>query len=167
MVSTKWTYHKEQSSASNYFIFFQKVCFFSLSTFYKELIWCTNYPNVNIHIFCKCLSFIWCKLEDIGSPLRLLESFFDDASVDMIACYTELYGNREKAHTCFEINNEIFRLLWGTLLLIGCHQLPDCKMYWEIPPDNFVQKVSDSMLRDMFEHILQNLNLCDNEKLDK
>ena len=31
-----WTYHKEQSFASNYFVF-QKICF-SLRTSYKELI---------------------------------------------------------------------------------------------------------------------------------
>ena len=33
---TKWTYHKEQSFASNYFVF-RKSCF-SLRTSYKELI---------------------------------------------------------------------------------------------------------------------------------
>ena len=37
MVSTKWTYHKEESFASNYFISW-KLCF-SLITSYKELIW--------------------------------------------------------------------------------------------------------------------------------
>ena len=52
------------------------------------------------------------------------------------------------------------------LLLIGCHKLSDCKMYWETPPNNFVQTMSDSMLV-IHLSILQNLNLCDNEKLDK
>ena len=37
--STKSTYLKERSFASNFF--FWKFCF-SLRTFYKELIWCTN-----------------------------------------------------------------------------------------------------------------------------
>ena len=37
MVSTKWTYHKERSFASNYFIFSKKKIF-SLRTSYKELI---------------------------------------------------------------------------------------------------------------------------------
>ena len=34
-------------------------------------------------------------------------------------------------------------------------------------PNNFVQTMSDSMPRDKFECILQNLNPCDNELLDK
>ena len=38
MVTTKWSYHKERSFASNY-LFFWKFCF-SLRTSYKELIWC-------------------------------------------------------------------------------------------------------------------------------
>ena len=57
MVSTKWTYHKERSFASNHFIFW-KFCF-SLRTPYKELIWYTNNPNVHICTFCKRWSFIW------------------------------------------------------------------------------------------------------------
>ena len=50
------------------------------------------------------------KLEDIGTPLRLFESLFDDALVDLIVCYTKLYINREKAMTSFEIIDETFRL---------------------------------------------------------
>ena len=54
--STKWTC---RSFASNYFIFFfWKFCF-SLRTSYKELFWCTNDPNVNVHTFCKRWDFIW------------------------------------------------------------------------------------------------------------
>ena len=44
-------------------------------------------------------------------------------------------------------------------------------MHWEMPPqppsDNFVRKMSDSILRDTFELILRNLNICDNEQVDK
>ena len=52
------------------------------------------------------------------------------------------------------------------LLLIGCQKVPDRKMDWETPPDYFVQTMFDSMPRDTFERILQNLNLRDNEQLD-
>ena len=50
------------------------------------------------------------KLDNIGTPLQLLESFFDDSLVDMIFDYTKLYSNTEKAHTCFEISNGTFPL---------------------------------------------------------
>ena len=36
---------------------FRKFCF-SLGTWYKELIWCTNHPKVHIHTFRKRWSFI-------------------------------------------------------------------------------------------------------------
>ena len=38
--------------------YFWKSCF-NLRTSYKELIWCSNYPNVHIRNFCKRWSFIW------------------------------------------------------------------------------------------------------------
>ena len=56
MVTTKWTYHKEWSFASNY-LFFWKICS-SFRTSWKELIWCTNDSNVHIRIFPKRWSLI-------------------------------------------------------------------------------------------------------------
>ena len=58
MVSTKWTYQKEQSFARNCFIFL-KILFQFKNLFYKELIWCTNDPNAHTRTFCKRWSFIW------------------------------------------------------------------------------------------------------------
>ena len=46
------------------------------------------------------------KLDNIVTPLRLLELFFDDVLVDMIVGYTKLYSHREKTDIRFEITNE-------------------------------------------------------------
>ena len=51
MSTTKWTYHKGWSFASNYLIFLENL--FQFLNLLKELIWCTNEPNVNIRIFRK------------------------------------------------------------------------------------------------------------------
>ena len=51
MATTKWTYHKGWSFASNYLIFLENL--FQFLNLLKELIWCTNEPNVNIRIFRK------------------------------------------------------------------------------------------------------------------
>ena len=51
MATAKWTYHREWSFASKYLIFLENCS--SLRTSHKELIWCTNDPNINIRIFCK------------------------------------------------------------------------------------------------------------------
>ena len=40
--------------------------------------------------------------------IRLLELFFIDVLVDMIAGYTKLYSHREKADISYEITNEKF-----------------------------------------------------------
>ena len=57
MAISRWTYHKERSFASNYFIF-QKFCS-SLRTLYNELIWCTNHVNIHIQTFRTRWNFIW------------------------------------------------------------------------------------------------------------
>ena len=77
-------------------------------------------------------------LDDIVTPLRLFELFFDEVLVDMIFGYTKLHSQREKADISFEITNKKIRLFLSMLLLSGCHKLPDHKMYWELTPDTFV-----------------------------
>ena len=57
MVTSKRTYQKERTFASNYFIFW-KFCF-SLRTSYKEMVWCIKNPNDHIRTFCQRWSFIW------------------------------------------------------------------------------------------------------------
>ena len=52
------------------------------------------------------------------------------------------------------------------LLVSGCHNLPDRKMYWKTTPDTFVQAKSDLMPRNTMECILRNL-LSDIEQLDE
>ena len=73
-------------------------------------------------------------LDNVRTPRRLFELFFDDTLVDTIFWPSKLYGNREKADTSFEITNETFRLFLGMLLLIGCHKLSDFKIYRETTP---------------------------------
>ena len=42
------------------------------------------------------------KLDDIGTPLIIFESFFVDVLVDTVVGYTKLYDHREKADTSLE-----------------------------------------------------------------
>ena len=50
------------------------------------------------------------KPDDIGTPLKLFELFFDDILVYMIVGYSKLHGHRKKECTSCEITNETFRL---------------------------------------------------------
>ena len=49
------------------------------------------------------------KLNDIGTPLRLFEYFFDDTLVEMVVSYAKFYGHREKAGTSFEITKLLMK----------------------------------------------------------
>ena len=64
--STKWTYHKKQSFASNYFSFLKN--YFSLRTSFKELIW-SKHPSLHIPTFRGLQSFIW----GFFFPVRILK----------------------------------------------------------------------------------------------
>ena len=77
------------------------------------------------------------KIDNIVTPLRVLELFFDYVLVDMIVGYTKLYSHRDKEDISFEITNEKMRLFLNMLLLSRCHKLLYCKMYWETTPDTF------------------------------
>ena len=82
-----------------------------------------------IHVIERANTEKFSKLDNIVTPLRLLELFFDDVLVDMIVGYTKLYNHREKADISFEITNEKIHLFLSMLLLSECHKLPDRKMH--------------------------------------
>ena len=56
-----------------------------------------KWENRDINVAERANILKFSKLDDIVTPLRLLELFFDDVLVDMIVGYTKLYSHREKA----------------------------------------------------------------------
>ena len=106
MRSTKWTYHKEQTFTSKYFIF-SKVLFSVLSTSHKELIWIPNHQNAHIYTFGKCWGFIWGCLfhvsilkNTVQKQWRTLSTF----SVNM---------------TKFAVNSGLNHIYWRNLIQNG------------------------------------------------
>ena len=69
--------------------------------------------------------------------------------------------------TSFEINNAMFRLLLGMLLLSRCHKVPDRKKYWKSTTDTFVLAMLDSIAGNMFKGIPGNAHCRDNGQLNK
>ena len=66
-------------------LFFWK-SYFSVRTSYKELIWCTNYPNIYIHTFCKRWSFIWGQLF-LVSNLKITEKMHLHCFIILMYCF--------------------------------------------------------------------------------
>ena len=64
-----------------------------------------KWENRDINVVERANTPKFSKLDNIVTPLRLLELFFDDVSVDMIVGYTKLYSHREKASINFGITN--------------------------------------------------------------
>ena len=71
-----WRYlvsaRKERGFVSNYRIFMKIL--FRLKTSYKELVWCTSYPNVHIHTCLKHWSFIWGCLFPLSMFQKILKN---------------------------------------------------------------------------------------------
>ena len=78
------------------------------------------------------------KLNDTVALLTILELFFDDVLVNMIAGNTKLYSHKEEAYISFEYTNKKILLFLSMLLLNGCHNLPGHKIYWQSIPDTFM-----------------------------
>ena len=66
-------------------------------------------------------------LDDLVTPLRLLEIFF--VMYQLIWFLATSGCTVEKAGINFEITNENIRLFLTNILLTGYHKLPDHKMY--------------------------------------
>ena len=110
-------------------------------------------------------------LDNIVTPLRLFELFVRNVLVDMIFGYTKLYSHNEKSINSFEITDEKIRLFFSMLLLSGDYNLPYRKMYWQVTLDTFLllckQGLTQCLVIQEIERILQNPHLCGNEQLDK
>ena len=66
----------------------------------------TKWDNCDINVAKRVNIPKFSKLDDIVTPLRVSELFFDNVLVDIIVGYTKLYSHREKADISFEITNE-------------------------------------------------------------
>ena len=89
--------------------------------------------NVNVEEYANSPQFD--KQDDAGAPLRLSESLFVDALVDMMCWQHQVVESLRESRHSLKISIETFRLFSGMLFLRGCHMLPDRKIYWETCPE--------------------------------
>ena len=98
------------------------------------------------------------KFQLMGELDIPLKKIFNDALVQEIVEFTNLYGHQEKGDCSFDLSNEKFLFL-GILLLSDYHELSHRRMYSETIPETFVQAMSVSISRNEFERILQKWHL--------
>lgn len=111
-------------------------------------------------------------LEDIKkfhggkSPLEIFSLFFDDDVVNQIVHFTKLYASQNNRHD-FTVNELSLKRFLGICILSGYHTLPQTDMYWSKDEDKQVNIVRETMSRNRFRAIKQNIHLSDNTRLDK
>ena len=84
------TLEKDKKDQSKYYISYPKLLALDM-----------KWENCFINVVGRSNIRKYSKLDDIVTPVRLLESFLDDVLVDMIAGYTKLYSHREKVEISF------------------------------------------------------------------
>ena len=103
----------------------------------------TKWDNCDINVVEQANIPHFNKLDDIGTPFRLLKLFFVDVLVVWLLVKPSCTIIERKQTLVLKISNEIFCLFFGMLLLCGCHKLPERRIYWETSPDTFVKVMSD------------------------
>jgi len=112
------------------------------------------------------------NLEDIENriggktPFEVFSLFFSDDVWENILSYTKKYANDKNRHS-FTIDKTSLKRFFGILIFSGYHTLPATKLYWSKDEDKGIALVRNSMSRNRFDSIKQNLHLSDNDQLDK
>lgn len=114
----------------------------------------TNRPEYSRPVGANEGNFIHCK-----NPTDVFMVFMD-ALLDDVVYQTNLYGTQNDKP--INIQREEMLVFFGIHFLMGYHELPAWKNYWNNAPDLGVKFVSDAMPRLTFQKILQNLHCNDN-----
>ncbi|XP_025192062.1 piggyBac transposable element-derived protein 3-like [Melanaphis sacchari] len=85
---------------------------------------------------------------------------------EKIISYTKKYACDKNRHS-FIIDKTSLKRFFGILIFSGYHTLPATKLYWSKDEDKGIPLVRNSMSRNRFDSIKQNLHLSDNDQLDK
>lgn len=99
------------------------------------------------------------------TPLEYFETFFDNNVVDDVIKYSNQYAaKRNRLGNCSVGEMKCFIAI---LLLSGYNFLPRKRMYRELSADVHNKLVSETLSRNIFEFLMSNLHVCNNDNLDK
>ena len=102
----------------------------------------------------------------ISSPMDAFLYLFSSELVDQIIFQSKLYAEQRGRSQPFTLSKEEFLTFVGILVLSGYAPVPYRRLFWSNAPDVHNDLVAQSMRRNKFEAILQNLHFADNTKID-
>ena len=97
-----------------------------------------------------------------SSPFEIWRFLFTEEMIDQIVCQTNLYKNRDKNNSNFNVTGEEIRKILGILLLSGYHSLSEEHHYWSRQQDLDVAIVPNTMSRNRYHEIKKYLHFADN-----
>lgn len=100
------------------------------------------------------------------TPFEVFSLFFSDDVWEKIISYTKKYAYDKNRHS-FTVDKTSLKRFFGILIFSGYHTLPATKLYWSKDEDKGIALVRNSMSRNRFDSIKQNIHLSDNDQLDK
>ena len=102
----------------------------------------------------------------ISSPMGAFLYLFSSELVDQIIFQSKLYAEQRERSQPFTLSKEEFLTFVGILVLSGYAPVPYRRLFWSSAPDVHNDLIAQSMRRNKFEAILQNLHFADNTKID-
>lgn len=100
------------------------------------------------------------------TPYEIFSLFLDNEVTETILNFSNTYATQKNRHD-FHINKSDLKKFIGILILSGYHTLPQTDMYWSKDEDKEVRIVRETMSRNKFRSIKQNIHLSDNTMLNK
>lgn len=98
------------------------------------------------------------------SPTDVFLTLFEKEIRDNIVYQTNLYGT-QKGKSIILTENELLGFL-GSNMLMGYHELPSWRSYWNLDSDLNVKMVSEVMSRNRFATLIPNLHINDNDFIE-
>lgn len=115
---------------------------------------------------CKLEATVLLDLPELANPLQIFERTTDfDKLLQHICEQTNLYAAQNGRE--FITNQEELRAFLGINFMMSISKLPNLKSYWNV--DTYIgnEGIRNSMTRDRFMKILQNIHFADNQTADK
>ena len=94
---------------------------------------------------------------DYINPVDYFLKYFDDPILDSIVYQSNLYISQCEKRVPIITKPELYSF-FGINLVMGYHELPSRKNYWNIEPDFSVPFISNALPRNRFLQILSNMH---------
>lgn len=129
---------------------------------------CKDFLIFNIYIpfiiFLFYLGPVKVHFADCENPVDYFMKYFNEQIIDSIIFQSNLYIHQSQKRVPILTKAEFYGFI-GINMVMGYHELPSWKHYWNQDPDLSVPFISSVLSRNRFLQILSNIHLNDNNAM--